>query len=116
MADAAERAKAARDAMLHGTGWMRDGKHVPLNEVMIDKAERMAAEIFPFDAFVAQGITLSGDGLRTAIAAAIREAVEGERERCAKVADGFTCGACGMDGKAAAAIRALTGTETAGDA
>src|ERR1700678_3943573 len=28
-------------------------------------------------------------------------------ERCAKVADSFTCGGCGMDGKAAAAIRAL---------
>ena len=30
-------------------------------------------------------------------------------ERCAKVADSFTCGGCGMDGKAAAAIRALIG-------
>lgn len=28
-----------------------------------------------------------------------------ERERCAKIADSFTCGACGMDGKAGAAIR-----------
>lgn len=32
-----------------------------------------------------------------------REAIE----ECAKVADGFTCGGCGMDGKASAAIRAL---------
>lgn len=33
------------------------------------------------------------------------EAAEREREACARVADGFACGACGMDGKAAAAIR-----------
>lgn len=29
-------------------------------------------------------------------------------EECAKIADGFTCGACGMDGKASAAIRAIS--------
>jgi hypothetical protein len=28
-------------------------------------------------------------------------------EECAKIADGFTCGMCGMDGKAGSAIRAL---------
>jgi hypothetical protein len=33
------------------------------------------------------------------------EAVRAEREACAKIADGYTCGACGMDGKCAAEIR-----------
>ena len=28
-------------------------------------------------------------------------------EACAQIADGFTCGGCGMDGKAGAAIRLL---------
>lgn len=28
-------------------------------------------------------------------------------EECARIADSFTCGGCGMDGKAGAAIRAL---------
>ena len=36
-------------------------------------------------------------------AAAIRA---DEREKCAKIADGFSCGMCGMDGKCSAAIRA----------
>jgi len=31
--------------------------------------------------------------------------VAAERERCARIADSFRCGLCGMDGKAAAAIR-----------
>lgn len=31
--------------------------------------------------------------------------IRAERERCAKIADSFTCGVCGMDGKAGAAIR-----------
>lgn len=31
-------------------------------------------------------------------------------EECAKVADGFSCGTCGMDGKSANAIRALLNT------
>jgi hypothetical protein len=35
---------------------------------------------------------------------------EEEREKCAKIADGFTCGGCGMDGKVSAAIRALKET------
>jgi hypothetical protein len=34
-----------------------------------------------------------------------KTAVAAEREACAKIADGFRCGSCGMDGKAAAAIR-----------
>lgn len=33
-------------------------------------------------------------------------------EECAQVADQFTCGACGADGKAAAAIRALATPQT----
>lgn len=32
-------------------------------------------------------------------------------EECAKVADGFRCGGCGMDGKAGAAIRSLSENE-----
>lgn len=51
------------------------------------------------------------EGGRSFIAVQIAEAIEAaERsaiERAAKVADGFTCGACGMDGKAAQAIRSL---------
>jgi len=38
---------------------------------------------------------------------ALAIAREEERERCAQVADSFRCGACGMDGKAAAAIREM---------
>jgi hypothetical protein len=41
---------------------------------------------------------------------AISIAIQDERERCAKIADGFTCGACGMDGKAGAAIRSRSGS------
>jgi hypothetical protein len=45
-----------------------------------------------------------------ALAAALRqradEATRAENEACAKIADSFTCGLCGMDGKSAAAIRA----------
>jgi len=44
--------------------------------------------------------------MRAAIASAIRSAIAAETERCAGIADSFTCGICGMDGKAAAAIRA----------
>ena len=44
--------------------------------------------------------------IRAALSSATRAAEEREREACAKVADGFTCGGCGMDGKASAAIRA----------
>jgi predicted alpha-1,6-mannanase (GH76 family) len=53
---------------------------------------------------------LSFDDLIAEIAAALRqradEATREEREACAKIADSFTCGLCGMDGKSAAAIRA----------
>ena len=45
--------------------------------------------------------------LVASIEAAIADRVKAERERCAQIADGFTCGACGMDGKVGAAIRAL---------
>jgi hypothetical protein len=34
-------------------------------------------------------------------------AVQAALEKAAKVADGFSCGSCGMDGKVAAAIRAI---------
>lgn len=47
---------------------------------------------------------------RTPDAAALSAARRDERERCAQIADRFTCGLCGMDGKAAAAIRALLDT------
>lgn len=36
---------------------------------------------------------------------AYNEGVDAERERCARIADSYRCGACGMDGKAAAEIR-----------
>lgn len=39
--------------------------------------------------------------------AAFAAGAEAMREQAARVADTFTCGACGMDGKPAAAIRAL---------
>lgn len=45
------------------------------------------------------------NGLASPTPVVSREDVE---EECAKVADQFTCGACGADGKAAAAIRALS--------
>ena len=32
-------------------------------------------------------------------------------EKCAQIADGYRCGVCGMDGKAGAEIRALTGRD-----
>ena len=37
-------------------------------------------------------------------------------EAAAKVADSFTCGGCGMDGKSSAAIRALQPPPDLGDA
>lgn len=39
---------------------------------------------------------------------AIEASAADMRERAAVTADGFRCGACGMDGKSAAAIRALS--------
>lgn len=43
-----------------------------------------------------------------AVLEAIAPRIEADAlEKAAKVADGFTCGACGMDGKCAEAIRRL---------
>ncbi len=39
--------------------------------------------------------------------AALAQARKDAIEECANIADGFRCGGCGMDGKAAAAIREL---------
>lgn len=63
-----------------------------------DAVERLAYILCEANRF-AQGQYL-------AMARAARDAV---LEEAAQVADGFTCGACGMDGKAAAAIRARKG-------
>lgn len=41
------------------------------------------------------------------LAAALLAAQEAALERAAKLADTFTCGGCGMDGKSGAAIRAM---------
>lgn len=49
------------------------------------------------------------------IAAVIQAAVEAERARCAAIADQFRCGACGLDGKAADAIRRTPTTESSHD-
>jgi hypothetical protein len=49
------------------------------------------------------------------LAALLGQLAEAERrgmERAAEIADGFPCGGCGMDGKAAAAIRAAAQGET----
>jgi hypothetical protein len=48
-----------------------------------------------------------------ALARALAEAEKRGMERAAQIADGFTCGGCGMDGKAAAAIRAAAQGEKA---
>jgi hypothetical protein len=58
------------------------------------------------------------DAMRAAntLAALLGELAEAEKrgmERAAEIADGFTCGGCGMDGKAAAAIRAAAQGEKA---
>ena len=36
-------------------------------------------------------------------------------EECARIADSFTCGSCGVDGKAGAAIRALAQAQEPGE-
>lgn len=55
-----------------------------------------------------------------ALDAVVKEAEERgaakEREACAKIADSFTCGCCGMDGKAGAAIRHRTLQEVLSEA
>lgn len=60
---------------------------------ILAKAERVKDEYFDGDPNL---------DFRALIARALQE----ERERCAKIADSFTCGLCGMDGKAGDAIRA----------
>ena len=49
--------------------------------------------------------------LRDAIESALITYGNARIEDAAKVADGFTCGVCGADGKAAAAIRSLATKE-----
>ena len=51
--------------------------------------------------------TAAGRALRDAIEAALLAEREAGIEEAAKVADTFTCGLCGADGKAGSAIRAL---------
>jgi len=81
-------------------------------------------------ALAAEAVDTWHEIMARAIEAAKREATERERQRCAtidnidlprvvrearasaleeaaRLADSFTCGGCGMDGKAGAAIRAL---------
>jgi hypothetical protein len=53
---------------------------------------------------------LTGDA-RAVLAAVGPMIVAAERERCAAIADTFTCGLCGIDGKCAAAIRAGVQTQ-----
>lgn len=48
------------------------------------------------------------DAAEEAFAAALALVRKDERERCAEMADSFTCGVCGMDGKAGSAIRAVS--------
>lgn len=69
-------------------------------------------------AFAAARKTRRVSGQKTrprAISSAVRRAIRREREACAKIADSFRCGCCGMDGKAAAAIRARTPKEQTPD-
>ena len=42
MTDESEISKAARDAFVHGTGFMRDGKHVPVEDVYMTAKEAAA--------------------------------------------------------------------------
>jgi hypothetical protein len=51
-------------------------------------------------------------GTLAALLGSLAEAEKRGMERAAEIADGFTCGGCGMDGKAAAAIRAAAQGET----
>lgn len=89
-------------------------------------AREMSADMQPFEAHAALtdaianiyhgGFTLArwaklleqvNDALLAERRAAREEGAREMREAAAKTADGYACGACGMDGKAAAAIRAL---------
>ena len=45
MTDESEISKAARDAFKHGTGFMRDGKHVPLGDVYMTAKEAAADDL-----------------------------------------------------------------------
>ena len=45
MTDESEISKAARDAFVHGTGFMRDGKHVPLDNVYMTAKEAAADDL-----------------------------------------------------------------------
>ncbi|WP_186130158.1 hypothetical protein [Burkholderia gladioli] len=90
--------------------------------MLAERAAVSPATAEPFDNLLKQGFCDMGVGCReagTCFAAAHGEpdrctaaeaATADERaeivEQCAKIADSFTCGACGMDGKVGAAIRA----------
>ena len=45
MTDESEISKAARDAFVHGTGFMRDGKHVPVGDVYMTAKEAAADDL-----------------------------------------------------------------------
>lgn len=45
MTDESEISKAARDAFVHGTGFMRDGKHVPVEDVYMTAKEAAADDL-----------------------------------------------------------------------
>jgi hypothetical protein len=59
-----------------------------------------------FDGPIMAQLVRNNEELRAALRQRADEATRAENEACAKIADGFTCGLCGMDGKSAAAIRA----------
>lgn len=82
---------------------------------MREIAERIIADTFKHHVLGNPLYDDEREPLLANITAALQAAVAAEREACAAVADGFTCGGCGMDGKAGAAIRARTAPNHTGD-
>lgn len=76
--------------------------------------ETATALVGEFERYVMSGALVNPSGgqasetLRIMVASTIAKTTAEERERCAAIADSFTCGGCGMDGKAGAAIRGRT--------
>lgn len=65
--------------------------------------EEQAWKLFNDEVMAMAGPDKAGRGIMAVVAAARAEGIEA----AAQIADQFKCGGCGMDGKAAEAIRAL---------
>lgn len=82
---------------------MLDGEATIL--ALIAEVERLREENSRFAAGLCDGHY--GDEWGNSRCTLVDQAFRRGLEAAAKVADGFTCGGCGMDGKCAAAIRAI---------